>query len=215
MIRVMLILLLVFTNTQVFAVQNLGVHGKTYKIEENNFYEWLMSRIKSQKDKIKKFNKRDVSKMLTKQMEIDGFNIPNCTENNTKTVDPVYILDHNIKDANGNILYSKGTVVNPFDYMNFKRKYFFLDVDNATQVNLYRKIASKSKMNIQPLAVSGNLQEYYQKAKASGLSIPAGKPNKQIIKKMNITCVPSLAYQKGKLLEVKEFRVKGENSEED
>jgi hypothetical protein len=218
MVRITLFILLVLTSTQVFAVQNLGVHGKTYEIEENNFYEWLMSQIRAKQDNFEKFNKfteQDVYKMLTKQMEVDGFDIPNCSENNTKTVNPTYILDHHIKDTSGNILYSKGTVVNPFNYISFKRKYFFLDVDNDTQVNLYREIVNKSDIPIQPLAVSGNLQEFFYKAKSMGLPIPAGKTNTQIIKKMNIRCVPSLAYQKGNLLEVKEFGIKGGNSEKD
>jgi len=192
-------------------VVNLGTHGKTYSIVENNFHEWLMSRIRSNKDKIPNFNKKELKKRLAKKMQVKGFDIPKCTDNKTKTVDPTIILDRNITDANGNILYSKGTVVNPFDYINFKRKYFFLDVDNSTHVQLYKKLLASSDKPIHPLAVSGDLQEYYQKAKSLNTPVPAGKVNKKMIKRMNITCVPALAYQDGKILKVRKYNIRGDD----
>lgn len=196
-----------------FAVKNLGTYGKTYEIKENNFYVWLMNEIKSHKNNIPNLDGENVVRMFEKQMEIKDFEIPKCTQNRTKTIDPTYILDHDIKDANGNVLYSKGTIVNPFDYITFKREYFFLDVDNSTHVKLYKKILESSKKLVQPLAVSGNLQKYYYDAAKIGINIPAAKPNNQIIEKMNITCVPSLAYQEGKMLKIEEFAITGENDE--
>ena len=208
-----LINLIVFSaNASAGGVVNLGTHGKTYPIVENNFHEWLMSRIRSQKDKIPSLDENFLRKKLAKKMQVKDFGIPKCTDNKTKTVDPTYILDHNITDSSGNILYSKGTVVNPFDYINFKRKYFFLDVDNSTHIQLYKKLLASSDKPIQPLAVSGNLQRYYQKAKSLNMPIPAGKANKKMIKRMNITCVPALAYQDSKVLKIKEF-ILGDNNE--
>jgi len=192
-------------------VVNLGTHGKTYPIIENNFYEWLMHKVKSNKENLPNIGEREVSEMLSKKMKVKGFDIPNCKKNKVKEIDPTYILEHNIKDANGNVLYSKGTIVNPFEYMDFKRKYFFLDVDNLSHVQLYKKLSASSEKNIQPLAVSGNLQKYYQTIKSMGINIPAGKPNKKIIKKMDITCVPSLAYQSGKILKVREYNIRGDD----
>jgi|GEM_PF-2650343 len=211
---VIITIFITFFSLNVFAVVNLGTHGKTYPVIENNFHKWLMNKIRSQKDKIPKLNKNVLQKKLAKKMQVKGFDIPICTENRTKKVNPTYILDHNIKDANGNVLYSKGTVVNPFEYMNFKRKYFFLDVDNTTQVQLYKNLLASSDKSIHPLAVSGNLQKYYQKAKSLNIPIPAGKANKKMIKRMNITCVPALAYQDGKVLKVREFMgVSGEKKQ--
>jgi len=212
-LMVILITLVAFNAyTSAGGVVNLGTHGKTYPIIENNFYTWLMDRIRSQKNKVPSINEHTLRKKLAKKMQVKDFNIRNCTENKTKTVDPTYILDHNITDSGGNILYSKGTVVNPFDYINFKRKYLFLDVDNSTHIRLYKKLLASSDKPIHPLAVSGNLQRYYQKAKSLNIPIPAGKPNKRIIEKMNIKCVPALAYQSGKILKVREYGLKGEKN---
>jgi conjugal transfer pilus assembly protein TraW len=191
--------------SDVSAFQHLGVHGKTYPIVENDFYNWLILKVKEKEKGLKKFTNQDLQKLIEKGMIVNEFDdMPHCTKSSSKSIDLTYILDKNISDSNGNILYSKGTTVNPFNYVGLNKAYLFLDVDNITQINHYFMLAKESD-NIQPMAVKGNLQRFYQISSNKGIPVPAGKASKLMLEKFQISCIPSLVTQKEKLINVESF----------
>jgi len=190
-----------------YAVTDLGVHGKTYQIEENDFYDWLMSEISKKQHLVKGFGKDELSKKLGQAMKLEGLNVSDCTENSTRLVDPTYVLERNITDASQNILYSKGTTVNPLDYFNLQRNYMFLDVDNNEHLKVYfSKVKANPKHPIQPIAVNGDLQLFFDLSQKNGVNVPAGKANEGMLKKFNLSCAPSLISQEGKMVRVQSFR---------
>jgi len=189
-----------------YAFKDLGVHGKTYPVVENDFYEWLMSKLEEKGKNFTPPSKEDVRRMVEKKLIVSEFDdIRSCQENTTRAVDLTIILDHDIKDSSGNVIHSKGKTVNPLDYRDMRRDYFFLDVDNLTQVKMFIQEAANRPM--QPMAIAGNLSHFYENVKRNGIEIPAGKSTQLMLDRFQIRCAPTLVRQKGKMLEVIEYQV--------
>jgi hypothetical protein len=204
--KIIFIALLFVGTLNAYAVENLGTHGKTYPVVENDFYQWLMGKLEKKAQEYIPPTEDEVRRMVEKKLYVDGFdNISKCQDNSTREVDLTVILEHDIKDPSGNILFSKGTVVNPFDYNDMKRNYFFLDVDNLTQVKKYLEVSQSSQ--IQPMATAGNLSFFYQNTARSGKAVPAGKTSQLMIDRFQIRCTPTLVRQKDKKIEVIEYYI--------
>ncbi|KAA0257489.1 hypothetical protein FHQ18_09100 [Deferribacter autotrophicus] len=206
-ITILAIILLFSINA--FAVVNLGTVGNTYPIVENDFYEWIINQVKKNADKIPKIDKNKLYNFVDKQLYVD-FDLPDAKEHKIKEYEPVYILDHDIKDQNGNILYPKGYSYNVFDYVTFKHVYFFLNAEKRSHIASYLEYADRYK-NIQPIVVKGSLTYFYETIKKfQKRPIPAGKATKLMLDKMFVKKLPSLVYQKGKKLIVEEIPAGGD-----
>lgn len=192
---------------------NLGVHGKLYDIVENDFEEWLMKKVKSKEKDLVQLGRDQIQKMAEKQYKVN-FDIPDAQKYSKRSVDPSIILDHDVKDHLGNILYRKGLRINPFEYTAFSRKYLFIDASNPLHFDIYKKLSVSKGSNIQPIAVNGDVRDFNDTL--SNLNpaqrIPAGKASKAMIDRFRIERLPSLAYQEGKTLVIEEIpATKGNN----
>ncbi|MGA1846214.1 hypothetical protein [Deferribacter abyssi] len=191
------------------AVVNLGTVGKTYPIVENDFYEWIVKQVKKNTGKIPKIDKNKLYDLVDKQLYVD-FDLPDAKEHKIREYEPVYVLDHDIKDQSGNILYPKGYSYNVFDYVTFTRKYFFLNAEKKEQVAKYLEYSRVNGL-VQPIVVKGSLSYFYETIKKyQNPPIPAGRASKLMLEKMFVKRLPSVVYQKGKKLIVEELPVKKE-----
>jgi hypothetical protein len=193
-------------STNGFTVTDLGVVGKTYKILENDFYDWITGQVKQNRNKVPQFNKKIVQTYLNKQLYVN-FDLPDAREYTVKKYEPIYVLDKNIKDNNGNILYPAGYSYNVFDYISLKRNYFFLNAEKKEHILKYVEYAKKYPF-LQPIIVKGSISYFYEVIqKLIDKPIPAGKASKLMLDKMFIKKLPSFVYQKEKKLVVEEIPV--------
>ncbi len=84
--------------------------------------------------------------MIEKKLIVTEYSdLSSCKEDTTREIDLTIILEHDIKDASGNIIHSKGKVINPLNYRNMRLDFLFLDVDNLEQVEIFlQKKAQKT-----------------------------------------------------------------------
>lgn len=145
--------------------------------------------------------------MIEKKLIVTEYSdLSSCKEDTTREIDLTIILEHDIKDASGNIIHSKGKVINPLNYRNMRLDFLFLDVDNLEQVEIFLQKAQKRPT--QPMAVAGNLSHFYENVKRNNISTPAGKSTQLMLDRFQIKCTPpTLVKQKGKVLEVIEYKI--------
>jgi hypothetical protein len=208
-IKVTILAIILLFNINALAVVNLGTVGKTYPIVENDFYEWITNQVKKNADKIEKIDKDKLHDLVSKQLYVD-FDLPDAKEHKIKEYEPVYILNHDIKDQSGNILYTKGYSYNVFNYVTFKKQYFFLNAERKEHIIKYLEYSRKYN-NLQPIITKGSLSYFYQIVKQYQKNpFPAGKATKLMLDKMFIKKLPSLVYQKEKKLIVEEIPIGGD-----
>lgn len=183
---------------------NLGTHGQVYEITENDFEEWLMARLQSKEvqKNLTNFTQEQVQRMAERHFKVTDFYIPEVREYRKRTIDPTITIKHDVKDHMGNILYRKGTKVNPFQYTSFSRAYLFINASDTSHINLYKKLAAENKILIQTFAVKGDIRDFNESVKNAP---PAGRPTKQILDRFAIEKLPSFAWQSEKYLIVEEL----------
>ena len=97
---------------------NLGVVGATFEIAEMDMLDWIQLRLKhleanGEMAKMEDEFKARVEESVNRPTPVQG--ITTTRQPNTFYIDPTLTLAEDINDADGNLIYPKGTKVNPFD----------------------------------------------------------------------------------------------------
>jgi len=110
--------------------KDFGVEGNVYPIDERDMREFLAE--KTHEPYVwRKF--RDSLYLSTKSLET-GPNLPHCTSPREHLHDPTYIVEKDITDSKGNLLFLKGQKVNPLQKGNLIRGLIFLDGTDANHI---------------------------------------------------------------------------------
>ena len=192
---------------------DLGTHGTTYEIQEQDLIEYIKSKLKTMEESGELQKKQEEMQKQTKERAmrpkpVEG--ITNAKEYREYTYDPTFILDEDIKDSTGKILFVKGTKVNPLDTLPFTKTLIFLNGDDEEQVNWgveqYKKMQDDSKKgeNVKLILTNGSPIELMEKYKIRFYFDQSG----YLTKKLNIKHVPAIMKQEGKGLLIKEIPIK-------
>lgn len=151
MIRILL--LMVIAN---FAhAKDLGTFGHTFDIAEKD----LLTVIET---KLQNVDLSTYHEKLRKQV-LEPNRIPNITkaQNNTsRKFDPTVILDEDILDENGKVLYAKGFAINPLNYQIFDERMLFIDATDDSQAEFAKEYVN-AHTNTTVILVAGK-SEYFQ-----------------------------------------------------
>ncbi|MFC1659312.1 type-F conjugative transfer system protein TraW [Pseudomonadota bacterium] len=197
---------------------DLGTHGTTYEIQEQDLIEYIKSKLKvmgasGELQRKQQEIKKQTIERAKRPKPVEG--ITNATEYKEYTYDPTFILDKDIKDSTGKILFTKGTKVNPLDTLPFTKTLIFLDGDNKKQVEWaleqYQLSQNDSKQidRIKLILINGSPIELMEKHKIRFYFDQSG----YLIKKLNIKHVPAILQQKGRELLIKEIPMKEDKKE--
>lgn len=194
--RVSFILALVITTLS--NAKDLGKYGHTYEIEEKDFVSVIEGRLEKAKedgtlDKFQDEYQKRLSKQIKRPNKVEG--ITKVTENRIRSFDPTVELEEDIGVPNGekiNILYAKGTKINPLDYQAFDEAMIFIDGDDEAQKEFANSYFERYPnvaiilVNGEPgLKKIGNKEYFYYFDQAGAYS-----------KRFNVTKVPSVIFQK-------------------
>jgi len=116
--------------------------------------------------------------------------------------DPTFVLQRNIRDAEGKILIPKGTTVNPLSKFKLHKVLFFFDADDERQISWALKQSKKYDF-VKYILINGNIKEASKKLNSRVYFDQYGI----ITRKLKIKHIPCIVKQKGDLLEIKEFAV--------
>jgi conjugal transfer pilus assembly protein TraW len=183
--------------------KDLGKYGATYPITEEDAisqlkkaiakYDWEKFKIK-QKEKIKNFKPKDL------------VDLPVAKEDKVFKVDMTGAIKEDIIGRDGEVIYPKGYRYNPMEYVFMRRIIVFINGKDEKQIEWYKKSPYPADMRTMLLITDGSYLDVRKKLN----TMTVYYANKEIIERMGIKAVPSVAVQKGTELEVQEYALKKE-----
>jgi conjugal transfer pilus assembly protein TraW len=183
--------------------KDLGKYGATYPIIEEDAisqlkkaiakYDWEKFKIK-QKEKIKNFKPKDL------------VDLPVAKEDKVFKVDMTGAIKEDIIGRDGEVIYPKGYRYNPMEYVFMRRIIVFINGKDEKQIEWYKKSPYPADMRTMLLITDGSYLDVRKKLN----TLTVYYANREIIERMGIKAVPSVAVQKGTELEVQEYALKKE-----
>ena len=181
--------------------KDLGKYGATYPVIEEDAigqlkkaiagYDWVKFTNK-QKEKIRNFKPKDL------------MDLPVAKENKVFNVDMTGTIKEDIIGRDGEVVYPKGYKYNPMEYVFMRRIIVFINGSDEKQIEWYKQSPYPADMRTMLLITDGSYLNVRKKLKA----LTVYYANKEIIERMGIKAVPSVAVQKGTELEVREYALK-------
>lgn len=201
------ILILVITSTSY--AKNLGVWSAIYPIVEQDIKEFILQRLNQMQkngefEKLKNKFIANVEEHTLRPTPVQGLSITD----NPKTFyyDPTFVLNRDIEDAAGNILFIKGTKVNPLTKVKLHSILFFFNADDKRQIK-WALEQSKNFSYVKYILTQGNIKD-------AGRLLNNRVYFDQYVtltRKFGITHIPCLVMQDGLRLKIQEFKLKERN----
>jgi len=111
--------------------------GETYPIIEPNPLIEIKNKIVNDEEEIKKkiaeYKRKSLNKIENLENSFSS-KLTSATENSVWRIDTSFILDHDISDGKGGVLYKKGYRYDPKDYLRFTRNVVVLNGDNKDEI---------------------------------------------------------------------------------
>ena len=196
--KVLLTALLILYASPIFAV-NLGTVGTTYEIVEKDALIALQERAR-QVNWNKVFSREKTEKLIKKYRPKNLVFLPRAEKDNTFHVDMTYTLDFDIPDGKGGILYPRGYTFNPLEYVQMPTILVVIDGDEPDQVGWFKQSPYDKDIKTMLLLTKGSYAEISKE-----LHRPVFYADKRIIDRLNLKAVPSVVYQDGLFMKVKEI----------
>jgi conjugal transfer pilus assembly protein TraW len=184
--------------------KDLGVYGETFPIAEENLLTLIQQKLKTMEEN------GDLMKTRQTLAEKAAQNIrhPAPVKGLIKTetprqwlYDPSITVDKDIKDLKGNLIATKGQIVNPLDTLSWGAPLLFLDGDDPEQVAWAETQHTLAKW----VLVKGSPVDMEEKLKHPIYFDQAG----MLAGKFGIRAVPCRISQKDKKLLVEEISLDG------
>ncbi len=179
--------------------RNLGTQGHTWEIIEDDILLYIQEQL--EKLDLEKL-KRGMTDKTTKTVEEPdpvSF-IEDSQDERLYSYDPTYILDKDIYDHKGKLLYHKGFKINPLEKIPLRERLIFINGNNKYQINYALKIRKDTPSKI--ILTSGKPLELQRKEKVWIYFDQRGV----LTSKFGISKVPAIVEQEGLKLKIKEVK---------
>jgi len=176
----------------------LGSVGATYAIAEKDALVEIEQKAKG----------IDWSKVVTRKSieEYDGpsdrTSLPRATRDRSFPVDMTYTLVTDLPDGKGGVLYPKGYTFNPLDYVTFARTIVVINGNDPEQVKWFAASDYRKRIDVMLLLTEGHYRSLGKK-----LDVPLFYADSMLIERLQLTVVPSVVRQEGKVMVVHEYAV--------
>lgn len=184
---------------------DLGTLGPIYPIREQSFLEQIEQRVRALEasGELKKMERETIARntdRVNNPAPVEG--LATGTRARTKYFDPTFMLDRNVFDHEGRLMYPAGTRKNPLEVVSWTRKLLFFDARDPRQVAAARAlIARYGEDAVKPVLVGGSHLELARTWKLRTYYDQAGV----LVRKFKITQVPALVSQEGMRLRIDEL----------
>ena len=180
----------------------LGSVGKTYPIAEPDFLKEVEARA-AQVDVRKHVDPEKFKKKIKDYRPPNLVNLPRAAQARTFQVDMTYVLEMDIPDGKGGILYPKGYTYNPMDYLMAPvPQLVVINGEDREQVEWYKQSAYSRDRSVRLLLSAGN---YYELGEQ--LQRPVFYLMKPVAEKFRLQAVPCVIRPQGRVMEVEEILV--------
>ncbi len=183
----------------------IGTVGKTYEITEPDFLVELQEHA-ARVDWDKIIDKKRAKEEILSYQPQDIKKLPAAKENRTFVIDMKYVLDKDIPDGTGGILYPQGFSFNPLDYISLRKTYVFIDATDKKQVEWFRKSKYVNDISTILILSDGSYSDIIKLLKR-----PVFYLQKPMANRFQLHAVPSVVMQKDKNLLVSEILIPRES----
>ena len=181
-------------------VVDLGVHGRTYGISEPDSLNEIQDKAAGT-DWSKVFDPEKMEPRL-KNFKLESKKLPRAENDREFTVDMSYVLDRDIPDGHGNILYPAGYSFNPLEYTRLDNVIVVMDGSDPEQIAWYEASPYAQDYRTMLLITDGQYYDLTERLNTSVFYATTG-----IIERFNLRAVPSVVCQIGKYMQVKEINI--------
>lgn len=178
---------LIFLSQSLIAI-DLGVHGHTYPIEEENFLVFVQSQLE-------KVSSQDFKEFQIKLPK--GIKFPAAKKRRIFLYDPTIHAKKDILDRKGNIIVKKGTQYNPLQKYSLGENLLFLDGTDQSQ------IAWAKKTEGEWILTNGNPFSLEEEEERPIFFDQFGA----LIRKLGIQSLPARVSQEGMNLKIEEVSI--------
>ena len=186
------------------ALQDLGTLGPTYEITEPHLLDVIRNRLRA----------KEASGELAQLMRAAQARGIASVENPTPVpglrstqsartfyVDPSFVLDRNVSDAQGRLMFAAGTRKNPLEVVSLSKHLLFFDGRDQQQVARALALMKQSTKPLKPILTAGsylNLMKSWR--------VPVYYDQQGVLtRRFGIQQVPALVSQEGLRLRVDEL----------
>lgn len=181
----------------------VGKYGTTYSISERDAYEEIIERVK-------RTNLAGRFLLLREHiMEHTSVNnqLGRATEDRVFRISIRFQLPFDIKDHTGKIIYPRGYTFNPLEYVNFPFTLVFFDSTSERELEWLKKSGLLERYDTILITTKGSV---FDASKLTGRTVYLG--DERILKYFSIEKTPSIVYQDGETMILKEIGVYGNGS---
>ena len=204
--RAIAVLMATFAICDTASAINLGNIGPTYPIVERNLLEHIQESLREKERTGELKRMQEKAKASATQSIMNPKPVPGLgfgLKSRTFYFDPTLVLDRNIVDERGAILFPAGTRKNPLDVVTLSKHLLFFDARDPKQVAKAVQLTDFYKGKVKPILVGGS---YIELMKTWGRPVYYDQQG-SLVKKFGITSVPALVSQEGSLLRIDELRM--------
>jgi conjugal transfer pilus assembly protein TraW len=172
-------------------IKDYGKYGNLYRVKEKDILE-IVKQKQGEIEKKLKERMEGIRKDMYVVSRFDG-KFQKAKKDRVYHINSTVVLSSDIKDHNGNVLFPKGSVFKPSDYVSLGR-YIVIDGNSHEQVQFaiqgnYRKI----------MLISGDIEKLIKQHKIRFYTV-----NETIIDRLKIEKVPAIIEQEGDYIRVTE-----------
>ena len=187
--------------------ENLGAIGPVYPIAERNLLDHIMSRLreKERTGELKKLEQL-AQERATRSVN-DPKPVPGLTRAETARTyyfDPTFVLEYNMVDESGAVLFPAGTRKNPLEVVGLSKHLLFFDARDPRQVTRVRELIDVYQGRVKPILVGGSYMDLMKSWKLRLYYDQEGV----LVRKFGITAVPAIVSQEGQRLRIDEVLIK-------
>ncbi|KAK0039469.1 type-F conjugative transfer system protein TraW [Biomphalaria pfeifferi] len=185
---------------------DLGAIGPTHPIQERNLLDQIMAKLREKEasGELKK------AEQLARDRATESITSPKPVPNlrrveaaRTYYYDPSFVLDRNILDEKGGLMFPAGTKKNPLEVVSLSKHLLFFDARDPRQVARAKQLIDHYQGRVKPILVGGS---YIDLMKTWKLRVYFDQEG-TLVRRLGITGVPAIVSQEGNRLRIDEVRV--------
>lgn len=186
--------------------EHLGSVGPTYSIQEPDLLRWIEGRLreKEKNGELKRLQdeaRARAVEAIKNPKPVLG--LARVELARTFYFDPTFVLQENIQDAQGRLLFAAGTRKNPLEVVGMSKHLVFFDGRDKEQVAFVRRLMDRYAGRVKLVLVGGS---YIDLMKAWKVPVFFDQDGSRV-KQLGITRVPALVSQEGLRLRIDELVV--------
>lgn len=200
---VLLVWLILSGNTS--QAKNVGTYGTMYDIAEQDALEWIGKKLNylQENGEITKQQARLKERARDRILRPKSISIKKTTVARSFAHSLVTIVPEDILDAQGKVMYAKGTKINPLNNAHTQKALLFLDGDDSEQVSWALKEHQQRGDLLKLVLVNGSAIELMEQTEVRFYFDQAGT----LTRHFHIEQIPAIVEQKGNQLWVSEIKL--------